>query len=190
MTSLMQLARQAFIVACIGSLDVAGLRCLGPAVQYLAGEMPVEAGAVIPLQASHNTVAMRFDIKEADYIHLARPDASFPRQQFSSMRDSVKLQVMTLLDPQKLGALLCRPSHYLHEVFLSGANPTSSLRAGPKKGLKVDLGLSIREYSYIRINVNPFLSLDPAYLNDAPRSVKVQAIQQIPFGKCQCIVRS
>ena len=65
--------------------------------------MSVETGAVIPLQASHNTVTMRFDIKEADYIHLAKPDASFPRQHFSSLRDSVKLQVMPLSSEQNLG---------------------------------------------------------------------------------------
>ena len=35
---------------------VAGLRSLQPAVQYLAGELPVDQGAVLPLMASHNTV--------------------------------------------------------------------------------------------------------------------------------------
>ena len=40
-----------------------GLKTLRPAVQYLAGELAVEAGMVLPLQAAHNTVAMRFDIE-------------------------------------------------------------------------------------------------------------------------------
>jgi type III protein arginine methyltransferase len=40
-----------------------GLRTLQPAVQYLAGELAVEAGMVLPLRAAHNTVAMRFDIE-------------------------------------------------------------------------------------------------------------------------------
>lgn len=71
----------------------AGLKTLGPAVQYLAGELPVERGSVIPLQASHNTVRMHFDIKEADYIHLAKTDASFPLQTFSSLKDPIRAQV-------------------------------------------------------------------------------------------------
>lgn len=33
-----------------------GLRCLRPAVQYIAGELPVDEGLVLPLVASHNTV--------------------------------------------------------------------------------------------------------------------------------------
>ena len=40
-----------------------GLETMRPAVQYLAGELAVEAGMVLPLQAAHNTVAMRFDIE-------------------------------------------------------------------------------------------------------------------------------
>lgn len=32
-------------------------------MQYLAGELAVEAGMVLPLRAAHNTVAMRFDIE-------------------------------------------------------------------------------------------------------------------------------
>ena len=48
---------------------------------------------MIPLQASHNTVGMRFDIKEADYLHLAKTDASFPLQHFSGIKDTVKMQV-------------------------------------------------------------------------------------------------
>ena len=32
-------------------------------MQYLAGELAVEAGMVLPLRAAHNTVAMRFDVE-------------------------------------------------------------------------------------------------------------------------------
>lgn len=39
-------------------------------MQYLAGELAVEAGMVLPLRAAHNTVAMRFDI-EVHTMHLA-----------------------------------------------------------------------------------------------------------------------
>lgn len=83
-----------------------GLKSSGPAVQYLAGELPVEGGAVIPLQASHNTVGMRFDIKEADYIHLVKTDASFPLQVFCSLKDTVKMQAIPLEFPQKASNLL------------------------------------------------------------------------------------
>jgi type III protein arginine methyltransferase len=44
-------------------LMASGLKTLQPAVQYLAGELAVEAGMVMPLRAAHNTVAMRFDIE-------------------------------------------------------------------------------------------------------------------------------
>eukprot|EP00887_Chlorella_sp_A99_P001822 scaffold19.g1822.t1 len=66
---------------------VAGLRGLQPAVQYLAGELPVDEGQVLPLLATHNTVRMRFDIEEADYLHLIKPDAAFPHRHYSMLAD-------------------------------------------------------------------------------------------------------
>ena len=38
---------------------------------------------VLPLLASHNTVRLRFDLEAADYLHLYKPDASFPHCQVS-----------------------------------------------------------------------------------------------------------
>lgn len=66
---------------------------LGPAVQYLAGELSVEHGMVLPLLASHNTVRMRFDIEEAEYLHLAKPDAAFPALHFAMLADHARNEV-------------------------------------------------------------------------------------------------
>ena len=74
----------------------AGLRTLGPAVQYLPGELRVEAGQVLPLLASHNTVRMRFDLEAAEYLNLARPDASFPPVQFAMLADDARNLVRRL----------------------------------------------------------------------------------------------
>ena len=71
----------------------AGLKTLGPALQYLAGELPMDAGAVIPLQASHNTVRLRFDLEEADYLHLVKPDAAFPAAHLSMLADTARNEV-------------------------------------------------------------------------------------------------
>ena len=40
----------------VAYLFFTGLRSLGPALQYLAGDLAVEADTVLPVQASHNTV--------------------------------------------------------------------------------------------------------------------------------------
>ena len=50
----------------------AGLKTLRPAVQYLSGILPVEEGDVAPLTCMHNTVRVRFDLDEAEYVSLAR----------------------------------------------------------------------------------------------------------------------
>ncbi len=73
-------------------LCFAGMTSLGPALQYLAGEMLVEEGTVIPLLASHNTVRMRFDVEQAEYLHLAKPDAAFPALHFSMLADRQRNQ--------------------------------------------------------------------------------------------------
>ena len=71
----------------------AGLRCLQPALQYIAGELPVEEGLVLPVMASHNTVRLRFDVESADYLNLHKPDASFPHAHFSMLADEERCQV-------------------------------------------------------------------------------------------------
>ena len=77
----------------VSSLTCAGLKTLAPAVQYLAGELAVERGTVLPLRAAHNTVAMRWDVEEADYLNLAKPDAAFPPHQFAMLADSRRNEV-------------------------------------------------------------------------------------------------
>ena len=64
-----------------------GMTSLQPALQYLPGELAVEAGTVLGLRCSHNTVRMRFDLEREEYVHLYKTDASFPRQQFSMLAD-------------------------------------------------------------------------------------------------------
>jgi hypothetical protein len=43
------------------------LASLQPALQYLAGPLPVQSGMVIPLLTSHNTIRLSFDIEEGMY---------------------------------------------------------------------------------------------------------------------------
>ncbi len=72
--------------------------CAGmqPAVQYLAGELKIEAGQVLPVLATHNTVRLRFDIEEAEYLHLAKPDAAFSPSHFSMLADTRRNQATHL----------------------------------------------------------------------------------------------
>ncbi len=62
-------------------------------MQYLPGEVRVEVGQTLPLLATHNTVRFRFDLEAAEYLHLARPDASFPPVQFAMLADERRNQV-------------------------------------------------------------------------------------------------
>ena len=62
-------------------------KSLRPAIQYLKGQIRVEDGDVMPLVAMHNTVRMSFDVEDAEYVSLARADASFPMDQFSFLND-------------------------------------------------------------------------------------------------------
>ena len=76
---------------------LAGLKTLGPAVQYLPGELRVEAGQTLPLLATHNTVRLRFDLEAAEYLHLARADASFPPVQFAMLADRKRNEARNML---------------------------------------------------------------------------------------------
>ena len=67
-----------------------------PALQYMAGELKVESGTVLPLLATHNTVRMRFDIEEAEYLNLSSSDATFPMQHFSMLADTARNEVRGL----------------------------------------------------------------------------------------------
>ena len=70
----------------------AGMTSLRPALQYLPGELAVEAGTILGLRCSHNTVRMRFDLEREEYVHLYKTDASFPRQQFSMLADVTRAE--------------------------------------------------------------------------------------------------
>ena len=41
---------------------------LQPALQYLAGSLPVQQGMILPLLASHNTIRLSFDIEEGAHM--------------------------------------------------------------------------------------------------------------------------
>ena len=73
-----------------------GERYLQPALQYLAGELRVDPGTIMPVIASHNTVRMRFDIETADYLHLMKTDASFPHRHFDMLADTGELNSLFL----------------------------------------------------------------------------------------------
>ena len=73
----------------------------------------MEQGAVLPLLASHNTVHLRFDLEEADYLHLAKPDAAFPLQHFALATDAVKHQVPCQLRKVSTSAALRSGQHRL-----------------------------------------------------------------------------
>ena len=83
----------AFVMLQQTPIGAAGLKALGPAVQYLAGQLSVEAGMLLPVLAMHNTVRMHFDIKEAEYLHLTKTDAAFPAEQFSMLADAARNEV-------------------------------------------------------------------------------------------------
>ena len=64
-----------------------GLKSLQPAIQYLDGEMRVEAESTMPLNALHNTVRIKFEVPDAEYSQLLAADASFPHYQFNILAD-------------------------------------------------------------------------------------------------------
>ena len=68
-----------------------------PALQYMAGELRVDCGDVLPLLATHNTVRMRFDIEEAEYLNFCSSDATFPMQNFSMLADTARNKVRAVM---------------------------------------------------------------------------------------------
>eukprot|EP00884_Botryococcus_braunii_P006992 jgi/Botrbrau1/16294/Bobra.0066s0063.1 len=69
-------------------IEISTAPCQAP-----AGELRVDATTVLPLLASHNTVRMRFDVEQAEYLHLAKADASFPTSHFSMLADTRRNKV-------------------------------------------------------------------------------------------------
>lgn len=97
MTELWRLAMLIRDMAAKQRWDDVACSGMQPAVQYMAGELRVDAGEVLPVLATHNTVRLRFDLEEAEYLHLATPDAAFPANNFSMLADSSRNQVLTAL---------------------------------------------------------------------------------------------
>jgi protein arginine N-methyltransferase 7 len=66
-------------------------RAVGPALQYLPGELAARAGEARPLLARHNTVRLRFDVAAAEYLRLAKADAAFPPAALEQLSDGARL---------------------------------------------------------------------------------------------------
>jgi protein arginine N-methyltransferase 7 len=66
-------------------------RAVGPALQYLPGELAARAGEARPLLARHNTVRLRFDVAAAEYLRLAKTDAAFPPAALEQLADGARL---------------------------------------------------------------------------------------------------
>ncbi|KAF8066293.1 Art7 [Scenedesmus sp. PABB004] len=62
-----------------------------PALCWFEGSVPVAAGEVHPLLASHNTVRLAFGLREADYSMLFAAEPSFPHAQFGMAADGARL---------------------------------------------------------------------------------------------------
>lgn len=54
---------------------------------------------VLPLRAAHNTVRLRFDVEEAEYLNLTKADGSFPPRQFAMLADARRNEVRATLQP-------------------------------------------------------------------------------------------
>ena len=67
--------------------DTIVVSSLTPSLFYLDGEIKSYAKHVVPIKCSHNTVAMQFSVEDADYMHMMKKDASFPKYQFSILAD-------------------------------------------------------------------------------------------------------
>ena len=61
------------------------------AIQFMPGQMTVEDGVVLPMKCSHNTVGIHFSIEDAEYDHVTKRDASFPKYHFHMLRDERRL---------------------------------------------------------------------------------------------------
>ncbi|GBF95168.1 hypothetical protein Rsub_07881 [Raphidocelis subcapitata] len=63
-----------------------------PALFWLAGRLPVAAGDVLPLMATHNTARLGFDFPGAIYSTLCTPTPSFSPSHFAAAADGARLE--------------------------------------------------------------------------------------------------
>lgn len=122
-----------------------GLRSLQPALQYIAGELPVDAGQVLPMAASHNTVRLQFDVESADYLHLHKRDASFPQHHFAMLADEGRCQAYERAIKRAVERARAADgeAHVLDIGCGSGVLSLLAARAGAKSVVACDLHESL-----------------------------------------------
>lgn len=137
---------------------VPGLRYLQPAVQYIAGELRVDAGTIMPLVVTHNTVCMRFDIETAEYVHLMKHDASFPRQHFAMLRDGSRLAAYDKAIHRAVKRKLeeSGQAHVLDMGSGSGILSLMAARAGATSVVACDLHESLCDVARKAVAANAF----------------------------------
>lgn len=73
-----------------GALDAPS--SMRAAVQFMPGQINVDAGMVLPLMCAHNTVGIQFSVEDAEYDNISKKDASFPKYHFHMLRDHGRLR--------------------------------------------------------------------------------------------------
>ncbi len=101
------------------------VKTLQPALQYLPGELAVEAGTILGLRCSHNTVCMRFDLERESYVHLYKEDASFPKYHFSMLADVARAEAYQAAIVRQVAK---RKADGAVEKLTSCASPLLSMR--------------------------------------------------------------
>ncbi|KAL4451864.1 hypothetical protein ABPG75_007526 [Micractinium tetrahymenae] len=122
-----------------------GLRSLQPALQYIAGELPVDVGQVLPMVASHNTVRMQFDVESVDYLHLHKHDASFPQHHFAMLADEGRCQAYerAIKRAVERAKAVDGEAHVLDVGCGSGVLSLLAAKAGAKSVVACDLHESL-----------------------------------------------
>lgn len=148
-----------------------GLRCLQPAVQYIAGELPVDAGMVLPLVASHNTVRMRFDVESAEFLNLHKPDAAFPHCHFAMLADEGRCQAYQRAIERAVQKRKAEDgeAHVLDIGCGTGVLSLLAARGGAKSVVACDLHASVCDVARKAASVNGL----SARINVVPRDVGV-----------------
>ncbi|KFM29158.1 Protein arginine N-methyltransferase 7 [Auxenochlorella protothecoides] len=119
----------------------AGLRCLGPGLQYLQGAIEVLQGDTHPLLATHNTVRMRFDVEDAAYAATARRDAAFPPRHLAMLADGGKYEAYARALRRAAARLAARDGevHALDAGTGAGALAILAAKVGATSVVAVDL---------------------------------------------------
>ena len=157
------------------------------AIQFMPGQIAVNDGMVLPVTCAHNTVGIHFSVEDAEYDHLSKRDASFPKYHFHMLRDEGRLAAYADAIERQIGKIKANgdQARVLDIGTGSGVLAMLAARSGAESVVACDTHPSLVHVARRNVAANGLGSKISVFKRDV---ALLERGKHVPYDGCNMIV--